>query len=83
MRRPKVLLAVMFMFLLLGIANLIRNSEKVRFHEFVQTAGGGAMIGVALVGIVVCCLRLSGKLRLADKKPAAAQPTPPEKTAQA
>jgi hypothetical protein len=77
MHRAKGLLAIMSMFLLLGISNLLRYSEKVRFHDFVGIAAGGAMIGVALVGIV-CCLVRSGKPQPADKKPAEEQAPVPK-----
>jgi hypothetical protein len=65
--RAKAKLGIFIMFLLLGVANLLRYSEKVRFHDFVGIAAGGALIAAGLVG---CCLVFSGKLRLADKKPA-------------
>ncbi len=81
MRRAWVSLAICIMFLLLGITTLLRNSEKVRFHEFMQTAAGGMQVGVALVGIVLSCLVLTGRIPLRDKKPPAEQPSPPEKTA--
>ena len=69
MRRARGLIGVFIMFLCLGVSQLISKFEKVRFHDFVQIAASGAMCGVAIVGIVGCCLVFSGKLRLADKKP--------------
>jgi hypothetical protein len=70
MRRARGLIGIFIMFLFLGVSQLIGKSEKVRFHDFVQIAASGAMCGVALVGIVGCRLVFSGKLRLAEKKPA-------------
>jgi hypothetical protein len=81
MRGAKVSLALSTMFLLLGIPTLLRNSEKVRFHEFVQISAGGAQIGVALVGIILSFLVLTGRISVGHKKPPAEQPPSPEKTA--
>jgi hypothetical protein len=76
MRRAKGLIGLIginIMFLCLAVSQLIGKSEKVRFHDFVQIAASGVMCGAALVGIVVCCLIYSGKLRPADRKPAEQQ----------
>ena len=70
MRRPKfALLGVFIMTLLMGVGNLLRYSEKVRFHDFVGAAAGGALVGISIAGIVVYCVVSSGKLGPADKKP--------------
>ena len=81
MRRAWGSLGISIMFLLFGVTTLLRNSEKVRFHEFVQTAAGGAMCGVALACIIPSILILTGRISPGHKKPPAEQPPPPEKTA--
>ena len=81
MRRAWGSLGVSIMFLLIGLGNLIRLSDKVRFHEFVQTSAGGAMCGVALVCIILSCLVLTGTISPWHKKPPEEQPPLREKTA--
>ncbi len=70
MRRATGPLAIFTMLFFIGIGNLLRYAETVRFVDLAGISGSGASIGAALVGIVGCCLVFSGKLRLADKKPA-------------
>jgi hypothetical protein len=73
MRRAKVILGFFTMLLLIGAGQLIRYSEKVRFVDFLGISASVVTCGAALVGIIGCVLVFSGKLRLADKKPAEEQ----------
>jgi hypothetical protein len=81
MRRAKrslAMLGLMTMLLFIGLGNLIRYSDHVRFVDFLGISGSGATIGVSLAGIVACYLIFTGRLRLADKEPTEEQPPLPD-----
>jgi hypothetical protein len=79
MRRAKISDLLFFVaFLLLGVSHVYRYSEKVRFVHLLGISAGGALIGVALVGIVGWRFVRTGKLRWADEKPAEEGPPLPD-----
>ncbi len=77
-RRLAVFSLVMMVFLVMGVGNLVRYSEHVRFVHLLGISASGANIAVGLVGIILCCLVFTGKLRLAQRPPAEEQPRVPE-----
>lgn len=79
MRHAKGMLGINALFLLLGVSHLLRYSEKVKFVHFLGIAAGGAMCGVALVGIIHGYLALTGRVRLGPSKPPEKEPPLTEK----
>jgi hypothetical protein len=82
MRRSgaKVGLALCTMFLFLGIANLVRYSDKVRLVHLLGISAGGAQVGAGLAGIIVSYLALTGRIGPRGAwTPPQEQAPPPEK----
>jgi hypothetical protein len=77
-------LGLCVMFLFLGIANMVRYSDKMRLVHFIGLSGAGVTVGAALVGIIVNCLVLTGRIVPPRAKTPTEEPAPlPEKTARA